>query len=71
MCTRYVSGMFETVKTKLGSFQNIKSSMPLSEFGNITKSHGNTLSALLICVYIPIEYLLEPYVMYCNIFYVN
>ena len=63
--------MFETVKTKLGSFQNIKSGMPLSEFGNITKSHGNTLSALLICVYIPIECLFEPYVVYCNIFYVN
>ena len=49
----------------------MKSGMPLRKLKNITKSYGNELFTLLICVYRPIEAFLEPSVMYFNIFYVN
>ena len=40
-------------------------------FRKITKSNGNNLFNLVICVYRPIECLFEPFVMYINIFYVD
>ena len=49
----------------------MKYGMPLLEFREIVKSHGNNLFTLLNYVYRPIECFFELSVVYFNIFYVN